>query len=156
MKLLLIVLTLTVSSLAQAITLDHFILYRDGGGQFEAAVSESDEGLRIALKKCNFRAVPDGVEAAIRGMNTIAHTKLILKGKASILADESPYTRLGETGSWSRLSYAMDIHQLFRDVDPSIPVRLEIFEVRNPMILINGVASTVLEELELQAQALCK
>jgi hypothetical protein len=40
-------------------------------------------------------------------------------------------------------------------MDPTMPVRVETFEVKNPVILINGVVSTVLEELEIQAHALC-
>ena len=98
----------------------------------------------------------DGVESPIRGLKVITHTKLILKAKASIVADESPYTRLGETGSWTRLSYTMDIYQLVRERDATMPVRIETFEVKNPIILVNGVVSTVLEQLEIQAQALCK
>ena len=50
MKKLLIVLALSVTSFAQAAHVGHFTFYRDGGGQIEAVISNSDEGLRIAIK----------------------------------------------------------------------------------------------------------
>ncbi len=140
---LLVTLALVSSTFAQAVTLSHFIIHRDGGGQLEAVVSESDEGLRINLKSCHFRTMPEGLEAPVQGQRTMLETKLILRGKASILSDMSPATQIGETGSWTRLTYV-------------IASQTQGFEVRHPMIMINGALSSVLDNLENQARELCK
>lgn len=143
MKMLLVALTLISSSLVQAVTLSHFTIQRMGGGQLEAVISESDEGLRIGLKSCRYQTMPEGLEAPIRGERTIAETKLILRGRTLILADMSPANQVGEAGSWSHLSYV-------------IAGQTETYEVKFPMILINGTISGILENLENQARELCK
>ncbi len=156
MKTFLLALTLMSSSFAQAITLNHFTIHRDGAGQLAALITESPEGLRMSLLSCDFQTMPTGVEALIHGQKIIAEARMILRGKALILSDMSPINQMAESGSWSRLSYEMDMNQNFRDTDPHIPARLEVFDVKSPKIMINGQLSNVLEVLESQAQNLCQ
>lgn len=156
MKKLLVTLTLLASSLTQAVTLTHFTIHRDGGGEIEANVTESDEGLRINVVKCQYRTMPAGTEVEVRGKEFILQTKMILNGQASIYSDQSPWLQMAELGTWTRLVYYMDVHQNHRRTNPNLPARIERIEVSNPKITIDGKESNILEVLEKQANALCK
>ncbi len=145
-------LALLVSSLsASAITLSNINIIREGGGQLEAIVADSDEGLEITLKSCNFREVANGIAAKVKGKEIAEATLAILKGKAILAEDVTPRP-LMPSGSWQRLSFTYNTSQF-----PEMSARYDVTKkLQQPIVIIDGKVSNVVSELESQARSLCK